>query len=93
MRPALLSPLVFLISCTVADEPPGDSVADSASPQDTAAPFDTGVYDQLNGALPDEPLGLPVFEATAQNGELRSQEHLLGHPSVIWFYPLANTSG
>ncbi len=93
MRPALLSSLFVLVACTPKDDPPGDSVADTSPPQDTAAPFDTGLYDQLNGAVPDELLGLPTFEAVAQNGELRSQEHLLGHPSVIWFYPMANTSG
>jgi hypothetical protein len=93
MRLALLLPLALVLACTPQDDPPGDSVADSGPHEDTAPPFDTGLYDQLNGVRPAEFLAAPEFEATAQNGELRGQEHLLGHPTVMWFYPLANTSG
>ncbi len=93
MRLIAMLALALITGCTPTEEPPGDSVADSSAPEDTAPPFDTGLYDQLNGAEPDELLAAPSFEATAHNGELRGQEHLLGHPSVIWFYPLANTSG
>jgi hypothetical protein len=93
MRIAFLLPLALVVACTPKDDPPGDSVADTSPAEDTAPPFDTGLYDQLNGARPDEFLALPEFEATAHNGEARGQEHLLGHPTVLWFYPLANTSG
>lgn len=93
MRLALLLPLAFVFACTPKDEPPGDSVADTSPPEDTAPPFDTGLYGQLNGAEPAALLDAPEFEATAHNGELRGRDHLLGHPTVLWFYPLASTSG
>ena len=47
----------------------------------------------LHGEAPAENLPLPEFSATAMNGQPRSQPDLLGHPTVIWFYPAANTSG
>jgi hypothetical protein len=93
MRLTLLLPSLVLIACTPKDDPPGDSVADTSPPEDTAPPFDTGLYDQLNGSVPEELFAAPEFEATAHNGELRGREHLLGHPTVLWFYPLASTSG
>jgi hypothetical protein len=92
MRLVYLLLMLPLAACTPQDDP-GDSVADTSPPEDTEVPFDTGSYDQLNGARPAEFLAAPSFEAIAHNGELRGQEHLLGHPTVLWFYPLANTSG
>jgi hypothetical protein len=86
----LLAFLAPLAACTPKDEPPGDSVADSEPPEES---FDTGLYDQLNGERPAEFLAAPDFEAFAHTGEARGKEHLLGHPTVLWFYPLASTSG
>ncbi len=93
MRLVLLLPVVATVACEPKDGPPRDSAADSSSPVDTAPPFDTGLYDQLHGVQPAEFLEAPEFQATAHTGELRGREHLLGHPTVLWFYPLAGTSG
>lgn len=93
MRAALILFSCMLIACTPKDEPPGDSVADTSPPEDSAPAFDTGPYDQLNGAVPTDALEAPEFVATAHTGEPRGREHLLGHPTVLWFYPLASTSG
>ncbi|MFH1468525.1 MAG: hypothetical protein ABIO70_29315 [Pseudomonadota bacterium] len=92
MRTVLLLP-VLAIACTPAKKDPKDSAADTSPPVDTAPPFDTGLYGELHGARPAVFLEAPEFEATAHNGELRGREHLLGHPTVLWFYPMASTSG
>jgi hypothetical protein len=93
MRIALLLPVALVLACTPKDEPPGDTMADTSPPEDTAPPFDTGLYDQLNGSEPAELLAAIEFEATSHSGELRGLDHLLGHPTVLWFYPLASTAG
>ncbi len=33
------------------------------------------------------------FSAVNHAGEPRDRSHLLGHPSVLWFYPMADTPG
>ena len=36
---------------------------------------------------------VPDFEARAHDGAPRGLEHLLGHPTVLFFYPAAGTPG
>ena len=36
---------------------------------------------------------VPEFTATSHEGQERTREHLLGKPTVIWFYPAADTPG
>ena len=87
----LALPLVFVLAC--GEDQKDDTQADDTSSEDTTELFDTGLYGETIGARPDEFLGLPEFQATAHSGEPRGQEDLLGHPSVLWFYPMADTSG
>lgn len=47
----------------------------------------------LNGTPPDEPISLPSFAATNRDGTARRRDDLLGHPTVMWFYPLAASAG
>ncbi len=47
----------------------------------------------LHGTLPAEQLSLPVFTATNMDGTVRDEVDLLGHPTVLWFYPAAGTGG
>lgn len=35
----------------------------------------------------------PEFSATNSDGAARDREDLLGHPTVMWFYPAAATAG
>lgn len=36
---------------------------------------------------------VPSFQATATDGSTRTKADLMGHPTVIWFYPAADTPG
>jgi cytochrome oxidase Cu insertion factor (SCO1/SenC/PrrC family) len=47
----------------------------------------------LHGERPTAPVSVPDFRAQEQHGQPRSKEALLGHPTVLWFYPAAATAG
>ena len=48
---------------------------------------------QLNGTLVEETIAAPDFIALNQDGSERTRDDLMGKPTVIWFYPAANTPG
>jgi hypothetical protein len=35
----------------------------------------------------------PVFEAVNYDGALRTRADLIGHPTVLWFFPWSGTPG
>lgn len=45
------------------------------------------------GTIPAEQLALPDFKALNHNGESRGKDDLIGHPTVLWFYPRSGTPG
>ncbi len=47
----------------------------------------------LNGTIPPADVAAPDFTATAHTGEVRTRADLLGHRTVMWFYPQAYTGG
>jgi hypothetical protein len=47
--------------------------------------------DQLHGTAPAQALAVPSFEAVNSDGSSRSTPDLLGHPTVMWFFPYAGT--
>lgn len=54
---------------------------------------DDGGTVSYNGTVPASPAALPEFAATNLDGSGRAREDLLGHPTVMWFYPAAATAG
>lgn len=87
--------LVFFTACTATSA--GPTVADSKDPTDTSVDSagdtspDSGV--ELHGDVPAVALAAPEFAATSDAGLPRTRDDLLGHPTVVWFYPAAATSG
>ena len=67
-----------------------DDGDDAGSGDDGTADID---WDSLNGDVPTDPVSLPEFAATNMDGSSRSREDVLGHPTVMWFYPAAATAG
>ncbi len=47
----------------------------------------------LNGTVPAESIDAPEFAAVNRDGSSRSRVDLIGHPTVVWFYPAAGTGG
>ena len=50
-------------------------------------------WDSLNGTQPATGISAPEFAATNRDNTSRGREDLIGHPTVMWFYPYAGTSG
>lgn len=69
-----------------------DTAFDSAADSDTGGTIDTSSMD-LNGTPPGEALALTEFTATNMDGSPRSGVDLVGHPTIMWFYPAAATGG
>jgi hypothetical protein len=89
-------PMLMLLGCTT--EPgASDKGADDSGPLDTSAADDSGITmdtgESYNGSFPEARIPAPEFAALNRDGTTRGQPDLIGHPSVLWFYPAANTSG
>ncbi len=67
------------------DAAPGLPDADNGGPPD-AMPM-------LHGTPPSSPKPVPTFMVLNRDGTMRTQADLLGHPTVMWFYPAAGTAG
>ena len=90
--------LLLLASCAFTEAPAtaSDSAADSgplADSSDTAEGTEVDTATNLNGEWATERTPAPEFVATNRDGSARSRSDLIGHPTVIWFYPAAGTSG
>jgi hypothetical protein len=98
--------LCQFIACSVKSHEGDAAVSRADLPSDTAAadtdtPIDSGevVEDtstpppDLTGERVDPPLAAIAFSATNRDGTARSREDLLGHPTVMWFYPAASSYG
>jgi len=71
----------------------GGSSDDGGSGDDGSGSGTEVDWESLNGDVPSDPVSAPEFAAVNLDGSARSREDLLGHPTVMWFYPAASTSG
>lgn len=65
---------------------------DTGSTGGTVTVTDTAPL-ELYGTYPPYPLPPAEFAARNRDGTPRSQVDLIGHPTVMWFFPLAGTPG
>ncbi len=89
--------MILLMACA-AHAPPADSAVGGTDTSTDTSGTDTDdsaepMPDGLHGVAPTEPVPVPEFSATNRDGTARSSVDLVGHPTVVWFYPLANTAG
>ena len=87
-----LSLAVGLLACLSRPEP---SLLDSTDledlePVDTANDVDPA---DLKGEQPDGPLAAPEFTVLNHDSTSRTREDLLGHRTVMWFFPFAMSPG
>lgn len=85
--------LFLLLGCVAPEKIGPDTSAVSDSGATDSDTDDTDPTGELYGVPPDAPVPLPTFTAHNQYGEARSEADLVGHPSVLWFYPAAGTYG
>jgi hypothetical protein len=89
--------ILALVACSGSPPPTPtiDTVVDS--PTETAVvdtpPDETELPGGLNGTAPEAAIALPDFQARNEHNELRDRSALLGHPTVMWFFPATNTPG
>lgn len=96
MRPLLT--LVLLAACarkadTDLPAPITETAQETASAVDTTAPVtppDTASY---HGTQPPRALAAPEFVAHNYDNAVRGRQDLLGHPTVMWFFPATGTPG
>jgi hypothetical protein len=84
--------LSLLLACAdpgVVDPSDTAPVADTDTDTD-APPID---YSALNGTEPAVAITVPTFSVLNQHGDTRTGVDLVGHPTVMWFYPAAGTAG
>ncbi|MEQ1567660.1 MAG: hypothetical protein ABMA64_18605 [Myxococcota bacterium] len=63
-------------------------------PTTDTAPGTTTLPEGLYGTAPPVNLPVPTFtQVLAMDGTTRSSADLVGHPTVMWFYPAAATGG
>ena len=100
--------MILLLSLLACQSAPKESVPDSSagtttdsqttqtndSQDSTRDTQETGTNTrQLVGQPPANPVPLPDFVATNYDEAPRSRDDLLGHRTIIWFYPAASTAG
>jgi hypothetical protein len=91
-------PLLLLgLACSSPEVDPApdtkDDTADNIDTDDPPLTIDTGSAGGLTGTIPEVALAAPEFVATNLDDTERTQVDLIGHPTVMWFYPLANSPG
>lgn len=71
-----------------------------SSDTDTDTDTDSGGHESgdtalasLHGTAPQVAVTMPDFSATNRDGTARGPADLTGHPTALWFYPAAFTSG
>lgn len=68
------------------------SGVDTNTPEDTSLTKDSGL-DTGSDVNKEDLLGPPEFSARSHDGTDRGQKDLIGHPTVMWFFPFAGTPG
>ena len=93
----LIAALVFFTGCAepgLKDDPQDSGPAGDDTASDTAA--DTAVDTapvNLIGTPPEAAIDAPEFAAQNRDGAARGRADLLGQPTVMWFFPSADTPG
>ncbi len=73
---------------------PGDVAPDAAPEEVAESPDPITIPEGVHGTVQDERAPLPEFAAVRDStGQAVDREDLLSSPTVIWFYPMAETPG
>ena len=85
--------IIFLLACGQSTEKEDSSIETDLTEVDTAQEEPEVDMSLLVGTEPAEALEAPDFTALNFDGSSRSRDDLMGSPTVLWFYPIANTPG
>lgn len=95
--------LYFSLACSSPDPCASGGCGDSGDSAVASDSGDSGSGDSgsggdtgeatLTGTRPEVAVAAPTFSVLNQDAQVRTRDDLLGHPTVMWFYPAAGTAG
>lgn len=85
----MLTFLLILMACNAQQPAPPANVTIT----DICQQFTDNTNQPLYGKCEKTKMTLPEFQALSHDGTPRSKADLLGHPTVLWFFPVADTPG
>ena len=89
-------PFILFLSCATSekndtqDETFTEDSADDSTENEPETVVDPNT---LNGIAPEQALEVVDFTALNSDGNTRDASHLRGNPTVLWFFPAADTPG
>ena len=89
-------PFILFLSCATSEKnDTQDELASEDSAYDTADNETPTEVDPstLNGIPPEQELVVVDFNALNSDDSMRDASHLRGKPTVMWFFPAADTPG
>ena len=86
-------PFILFFACATSEKEDGDTQEETSSQEDTADTTEPIDPSTLNGVPPEEEKPLIEFTAINSDGSTRNESNINGSPTVMWFFPAADTPG
>ena len=85
-------PFILFFACATSEKD-GDTQEETFEQEDTAQTTNPVDPSTLNGVPPEQEKPLTAFTAINSDGSTRDESNLNGSPTVMWFFPAADTPG
>ena len=86
-------PLILFFACASSEKENSDTQEDTLEQEDTAETTEPVDPSTLNGIPPEQEKPLTEFRALNSDGSTRNESNINGSPTVMWFFPAADTPG
>lgn len=86
-------PLILFFACASSEKENSDTQEDTLEQEDTAETTEPVDPSTLNGIPPEQEKPLMEFSALNSDGSTRDESNINGSPTVMWFFPAADTPG
>ena len=86
-------PFILFFACATSEKEDGDTQEDTFVQEDTADTTEPVDPSTLNGIQPEQEKPLIEFTALNSDGATRNESNINGSPTVMWFFPAADTPG
>ena len=86
-------PLILILACATSEKEDADTYEETLEQEDTADSTNPVDPTSLSGKPPEQEKPLIEFTALNSDGAARDESNLNGSPTVMWFFPAADTPG
>ena len=86
-------PFILFFECASSEKENNDKQEENVEQEDTAEATEPVDPSTLNGIQPEQEKPLIEFEALNSDGSTRDESNINGSPTVMWFFPAADTPG